>query len=389
MSEQRHVAVIVNATKPYDRKVISGLAEYVQQVGNWSLYVEEEPLDKLPDFRTWDGDGVIANFDDPRVFNAVRNLDVPVVGLGGGYGKYHPRQDISYLRTDNDKVAQLAATLLVERGFRHFAYCGMPKTPLNGWSKERERSFINFVNTRGFPCEVYNGRFTTTRQWRKLQDHLGRWLSEVEKPIGIMACNDARARHVLEACRNIGVRVPDEIAVIGVDNDELICELTQPPLSSVEQGARRLGYEAAASLDKLMSGKRIKSFERTIEPVGIVERRSTDTLAFDDAAVTLALQIIRERACEPIQVRDVIDAVTVSRTSLETRFQKHTSHSIHSQIRNTQLAHAKKMLTTANLPIKSISQHCGFRTVQYFTTVFREEFGETPAAFQNARRSGM
>jgi LacI family transcriptional regulator len=387
MSKQRHVALIVDATKPYDRKVISGLAEYVQQVGNWSLYVEEEPLDKLPDFRSWNGDGVIANFDDPRVFDAVKNLDVPVVGLGGGYGKYHPGLDISYLRTDNDMIARLAATLLINRGFRHFAYCGMPRTPLNGWSKEREHSFTNYVSTRNFPCEVYNGRFTTTRQWRKLQNHLGRWLSGTEKPIGIMACNDARARHVLEACRNIGVRVPEEVAVIGVDNDELICELTQPPLSSIEQGARHLGYEAAASLDQLMSGKHYKSFERTIEPVGVVERRSTDTLAFDDAAVTLALQIIRDRACEPIQVRDVVDAVPASRTSLEIRFQKHTGHSIHSEIRQTQLNQAKKMLSSGNLPIKNVAQHCGFRTVQYFTTVFREAFGETPAAFQGSRRS--
>ncbi len=387
MPKQRHVAVIVDATKPYDRKVISGLAEYVQQVGNWSLYVEEEPLDKLPDFRSWDGDGVIANFDDPRVFNAVKNLNVPVVGLGGGYGKYHPGLDISYLRTDNNKVAQLGAALLIDRGFRHFAYCGMPKTPLNGWSKERERSFTNHVLARGFSCEVYNGRFTTTRQWRKLQDHLGQWLRKIEKPIGIMTCNDARARHVLEACRKFAIRVPEEIAVIGVDNDELICELTQPPLSSVEQGAKHLGYEAAASLDKLMSGKRHKSFERTIEPVGIVERRSTDTLAFDDEAVTHALQIIRERACEPIQVRDVVDSVPVSRTSLETRFQQHTGHSIHSEIRHTQLSQAKKMLTIGNLPIKNIALHCGFRTVQYFTTVFRKKFGETPAVFQNKHRS--
>lgn len=389
MPKQRHVAVIVDATKPYDRKVISGLAEYVQQIGNWSLYVEEEPLDKLPDFRSWNGDGVIANFDDPRVFNALRNLKVPVVGLGGGYGNYRPGLDISYLRTNNDKVAQLAATLLIDRGFRSFAYCGMPKTPLNGWSKERERAFTDYVNARGYPCEVYNGRFTTTRQWRKLQEHLGNWLIQVDKPIGIMACNDARARHVLEACRNIGIIVPDEIAVIGVDNDELICELTQPPLSSVEQGAKHLGYEAAASLDKLMSGKRFKSFERTIEPVGIVERRSTDTLAFDDDTVILALQFIRERACEPIQVRDVVDALPVSRTSLETRFLKLTGHSIHSEIRNTQLNHARKMLTKANLPIKNIAQHCGFRTVQYFTTVFREAFKETPAVFQNNRRSRM
>ncbi|MFK5924449.1 MAG: DNA-binding transcriptional regulator [Verrucomicrobiota bacterium] len=389
MPKERHVAVIVDATKPYDRKVISGLAEYVQQVGNWSLYVEEEPLDKLPDFRSWSGDGVIANFDDQRVFNAVRNLDVPVVGLGGGYGQYHPDMDICYLRTDNQKISQLAATLLIDRGFRNFAYCGMPKTPLNGWSKERENSFTRYLSSRSYPCEIYNGRFTTTRQWRKLQNHLGSWLQKVQKPIGIMACNDARARHVLEACRNVGLSVPDEVAVIGVDNDELICELTQPPLSSIEQGAKHLGYEAAANLDKLMSSKRFKAFERTIEPVGVVERGSTDTLAFDDDAVTLALQIIRKRACDSIQVRDVIDAVMISRTSLETRFQKHTGRSIHSEIRRTQLSQAKKMLTAGNLPIKSVSQHCGFRTVQYFTTVFREEYGETPAAFQNARRSVM
>ena len=293
MPQVRQVALIIDAAKPYDRKIIRGVAGYVQQHGNWSLYVEEDPLHKLPDFRTWRDGGVIANFDGRKVAEAIGRLKLPVVGVGGGYGWYDPATRIPYFVPDSNAIARLAAEHLLDQGFRRLAYYGFLRTRINRWSEERAQAFKQRAHEAGVPCTMYAGHHGRARQWTDLQRELAQWLESLEKPVGLMACNDARARHVLEACRSVGLRVPDDVAVVGVDNDEMICELTRPPLSSVEQGARRLGYRAAAMLDRLMSGGRPRQLKYRVEPVGVVTRRSTDALAVEDEDVADAVRFIR------------------------------------------------------------------------------------------------
>ena len=191
---------------------------------------------------------------------ALREARAPVVGIGGGYGWHDPSSGIPYFATDNEAIARLAAEHLLERGFRRLAFCGYPRTRVNRWSGERGRAFRQFARQAGCPCAVYTGRRKTARRWRELQSELMAWLRALEKPVGVMACNDLRARHVLEACHRLSLRLPEDVALVGVDNDEMICELTNPPLSSVEQGARQMGYQAAALLEQLMRGKRAPNF---------------------------------------------------------------------------------------------------------------------------------
>jgi LacI family transcriptional regulator len=388
MVRPRHVALIVDAAKPYDRKIISGVARYVKERGNWSLYVEEDPLQKLPDLRSWQGHGIIANFDDRKVAAAVRGLEVPVVGVGGGSGWYDPASRIPYFASDDESIARLAFQHLIERGFRRLAFYGYPPTRIIRWSAVRAKAFEQLAREAGMPCSIYTGRQGTARRWTELQRGLTAWVRSLEKPVGLMACNDVRARHVLEACRSIGVRVPEDVSLIGVDNDEMICDLTDPPLSSIEQGARKMGYQAAALLDRLMRRQKIVQVRFVIEPEGVVTRRSTDILAIEDPDVAAAVRFIRERACDRISVNDVVKRVGVSQSTLKSRFKAAMGRTIHSEIQRVQLERAKQLIAGTDLPLKQITTQVGFQYVQYFTRLFRRCVGQTPAEFRRKRVQG-
>ncbi|MDZ7616028.1 MAG: DNA-binding transcriptional regulator [Patescibacteria group bacterium] len=388
MVKIRRVAVVCNLTRPYDRGIIRGIAHYMHEVGNWSLYAEEDPIQKLPELGFWDGDGLIVDFDDRKVAAALRKVDKPVVGIGGGYGWYDPSSNIPYLITDNAKIGRMAADHLLECGLTRFAFCGFARTRVNGWAAERARAFVAQIRRQGHPCSVYTGTQASARRWRDMQQGLVDWLRTLTFPLGLMACNDARARHVLEACRTLELRVPDDVALIGVDNDEIMCELTRPPLTSVEQGTFQMGYEAAALLDRLMAGRRPGRKEFLIPPERLVARQSTDVLAVDDPDVAAAIRFIRAHACEGIGLPDVLQQVAVSCSTLEKRFRTSLGRTIHSEIQRVQIERIKQLLDTTSLSIQQIMRRAGFNYVQYMTTLFRRTTGYTPAEYRG-RKMGL
>jgi LacI family transcriptional regulator len=384
-SAVRKIALIYDARNTYDLKVMTGVAAYLQESASYNVYIEENALNdqRLPDLRSWGGDGIIADFDHPGVAKAVAQSNLPVIGFGSGYGWYVRGSSIPYFFSNNKAIATMAADHLLARGLRHFAYCGYSPTPINGWSKERETAIVRRIAERGFSCEVYRDCYKTTHQWTSVQRALGKWLGSLPKPLGVMAANDNRARHILEACRTFGLRVPQDVAVIGVDNDELLCLLSSPPLTSVEQGAKRLGYEAAELLDRLMRGKRSRQRSFVIDPTGIVIRQSTDVLAIDDHRVARAMTYIQEHALEGIKVPDVVEAAAVSRSGLETRFTKTLGFTIRAAIRQVQLERARRLISDTNLPLKQVASDTGFRSVQHMTTLFGRAFGRPPAKYRD------
>ena len=388
MCKTRQVALIVNGATSYDRKNIQGVVDYAREVGNWSLYVEEDPSrsTKLPDLRTWPGDGIIANFHARKVAEATCGLKIPLVRFGGRYHWGDPALAAAYFEPDNHSIARLAAGHLMDRGFTRLAYCGLPRSRTNAWSDERARAFNQLASEGGFPCWVYKGRQSTARKWADLRRELSAWLESLEKPLGLMACNDARALHVLEACRTIGARVPDDVAVIGVDNDEMMCELTNPPLTSVELGARRMGYQAAALLDQLMAGQRAPRLRFVLKPDGVVIRRSTDALVMKDAKVAAAVRFIRQHACDRIRVENVVQAAKVSRSALQARFKAVMGRTIHAEIQRTRLERAEQLVAHTDLPLKQIASRSGFKHVQHMTTLFRRHTGRTPAEYRRRSR---
>ncbi len=386
MGRTRRVVVLVNLSRRYDRRVVQGVASYVRQRGSWDLCVEEHPLYKLASLHRWDGDGIIAGFDDRSVVTAVRGLRVPVVGIGGGLGWYDPASNIPYFSTDNEAIGRLAADHLLECGFARLAFYGHRRTRLYEWSHKRGDAFQQRAREAGVPCHAHLDCRSDAHNWSRLQQELAAWLASLEKPIGLLACTDIRARQVLEACRTIGARVPDDVAVLGVDNDEMMCEFTAPPLSSIEQGSLRIGYEAAAMLERLMAGKRPAEVRHVIPPERLIARQSTNVLACDDPDLAVALRFVREHACDPIHVADVLEVVRVSRSTLEKKFQGMLGRTIHAEIQRVQVGLAKDLLASTDLLVKQVARRAGFKYVQYMTEVFRQHVGQSPAQYRKSQR---
>ncbi len=388
MKRTRRVALLGNVSRRYDRRVIQGVAAYARQAGGWSLYVEEDPLQKLPRLERWDGDGILADFDDHKFVVAVRGLKIPVVGFGGGRGWYDEASQVPYFTTDNAAVGRLAAEHLLACGFTRLAFYGNPRRRLHQWCEEREDAFCARAAAEGVRCVAYRGRHADAQHWSVQLRELAAWLRGLPRPIGLMACTDIRARQVLEACRMIGARVPEDVAVIGVDNDEMICELTAPPLSSIEQGSRQIGFQAAALLDRLMAGRKPGPLRSVIAPESLIARQSTDVLACDDADVSAAIRFVRQHACDPIRVDDVLQRVPLSRTTLEKRFSGVLHRTVHAEIQRIQVERAKQLLATTDLQVKQIAQRCGFKYVPYLTRVFRLQVGLAPVEFRRRAKAG-
>ena len=381
MSKRRQVAVIIHTERAYHRKILRGIGAYVHEAGNWSLYIEDQSLQKLPDLDNWHGDGIILAFGIQSVIKTACRMRLPTVRIEGGSIGYDPASQIPNFRTDNAAIGRLGAKHLIEHGFTRLAFCGFPFDRMNPWCAERATAFQHCAREHRLPCAIYTGRVTIVRKWINLQHELTVWLESLEKPLGLLAANDDRARHVLEACRAIGLRVPEDVAVLGVDNDEVMCELTDPPLSSIEHGAASLGYQAAALLDRLMAGKRARKLQTLVEPEGVVTRHSTDVLAIADPEVAAAMAFVHQHSCEPIGVANVVKAVGVSRSTLEARF-KAVGRTIHNEIQRLRVERARFLIATTDLPIKQIAAMAGFAHVHYMTTIFRQSTGWTPAEYR-------
>jgi LacI family transcriptional regulator, galactose operon repressor len=385
--QKRLVALVMKSAQRYDRLILQGVAARVHETEQWSLFFEEDPKLRMPKLTSPIWDGVIADLDDQRTAAMVAGLSIPVVGIGGGYGWYDPSLNQPYFTTDNRGLGRLGAEHLLERGFTNFAYVGLTRNKINGWSNERGEAFVERIEKAGYKSEIFNGSRTAPGRWETLLIELIEWLRSLPKPIGLMACNDIRARHLLESCKMASISVPDEVAVLGVDNDEVMCELANPPLSSIEQSSRRIGYEAAVALEHLFEGKPVALCTR-IKPDEIITRRSTDIQAVSNKLVARAVSYLRENADRPIRVSDVLDHLDVSRSTLDKQFRKTIGRTVHNELKRLRIDRAKKLLSKTDLPIREISTRSGFDYLQYFTTVFRRTTGMTPADYRRAMKIG-
>ena len=378
MRKKRNVAVLLNLSRPYDRQIVRGISRYMHSSESWLLYVEENPADKIPLFTEWSGDGVIVDTDDRRISEAITQFNGIVVGIGCLAPDVRERLGISTVKTDDRMIAEWAADHLLERGLAQFAYCGMPTRGLDRWAEVRRDSFRRHVGKYGHSCQVFTGRRYAPRHWALMLSELTQWLAKLRKPVGIMACNDLRGRHLLEACRQLNFGVPDDVAVVGVDNGELMCELAIPPLSSVALGTQQMGYQAAMLLDELMCGRRRLPQHLVVPPTCLVARQSTDLVAIEDPIVSGAIRFIRERAAEGIGVPDLVRHLDVSRSTIEARFKHWIGRTVHEEIQRVRLDIARRLLTTSDLPLAVVAQRAGYSTVQYMSAVFRRELGHAP-----------
>ena len=378
--------MILQLWQNFDRGVLSGVAAYVRERRNWSVFVEEVEHQRIPNLHEWDGDGLIVNFDNRSVAQAVQGIAKPVVGLGGGGGWYDESSGVPYVFTDDEAIGRLAAEHLLQRGLKQFAFCGYPPTRTKVWVTKRAAGFAGCLAQEGYPCKMFHGRYTTAQHWERVQAELVAWLRDLPLPIGLMGCYDYRARHVLEACKTADLKVPDDVAIIGVDNDQ-VCELADPPLSSVEQGRFQIGYTAASLLDRLMDRKRPGKLSHVIAPVGVVSRQSTDLIYVADREVAEALRLIREQACRGIQPDAIAALLHMSRSSLDQRFKRSIGRPVDAEIRRVRLARAVELLARSDLPLRNVASEAGYANEQYMSAVIGKAFRRTPLQYREEHRS--
>ncbi len=388
MKTPRKVAVILQLWQNFDRGLLQGIAAYVRERHDWSVFVEEVEHQRIPDFKAWEGDGLIVNFDNPRVVRALRQVRKPIIAVGGGSGWHDPASGIPYIATDDNAIGKLAAEHFIEKGLKHFAFCGYPENRTNLWMTQRKIGFTKRLMDAGFDCSVFHGRHSTATHWPRVLQELSTWLVKLPLPVGIMGCYDYRARHVIEACKLLGLRVPDDVAVLGVDND-VICELADPPLSSIEQGKFQIGYSAAAALDRLMAHKKDVPPRQIVRPVGLVARQSTDLLCVADPLLAQSLTIIRREACQGLQAEAVCRRIGLSRGTLDKRFKETIGRPIDQEIRRVRIARACELLSRTKLPIRSVAHQAGFGSEQYLSAVFSKQMGCTPATYRRDHRDSL
>ncbi len=392
MAERRKIALLIEWSRAYGRGVLGGIANYVKAHETWKIYQTERRLcDAAPEWlKHWQGDGVIARIENEELLEEIRKLDLPVVDLF----EHRSAEGIPGVITDNRAIAHLAADHLIERGLEHFAYCGLPGIYS---SEARGECFVEYLKQAGYEVSVYDNpqlsgsSFISTSEDYELrcEETVASWVSSLPKPVGLMACNDLRAHQVLMACSDRSIAVPEELAVIGVDNDELICELCHPPLTSIEQNCEGVGYQAAGLLDRLLDGEVPPAKPTLVEPLGVVPRQSTDIVAVGDADVAAAVHFIRGHACDGIQVGDVLQHVQVSRSTLERRFSKLLGRSPKAEILRVQLDRVKHLLSMTDYPLARIAQLAGFEYMESMCECFKRVTGRTPGQYRsNSRTAG-
>jgi LacI family transcriptional regulator len=377
------VALLIETSNAYARELLHGIQTYARENRNWALHLTEQGRGETPPawLRSWHGDGMIARVETQCVADAVRQASVPVVNVSAaGLAPEFPA-----VISDSAAIARLAAEHLLERGFRHFGYCGDGRF---AWSTRHGDNFVQRLTEVGFACAVYDSQPADAEDWEREQGKLARWIRSLRKPAGVMACYDIRGQQVLDVCRAIGVAVPDEVAVIGQHNDELLCDLCDPPLSSVIPNARRAGYEAAALLDRMMRGSANSPQVVLIEPAGVVTRQSSDVLAVSDSHISAAVRFIREHACERIGVEDARKVAALSRTLFERRFRKLLGCAPYEQILKVRLAKARELLALTNLTLAEISERTGFSSPEYFSAALHKRLETTPSELRQRLRQG-
>ena len=401
MAEPR-VVLLIYPHAAYDSALLRGIMRYSREHGPWVFYLSWEypglPLTmfealnaheerislqyttgvqsrvRLPDFGEWGATGVLGRLQTPAIVEQVMRSRLPTVALDlsrNQLARGSKISKISEIKADSHGAGRLAAEHLMERGFQRFAFCGYAGRL---WSDHRMEAFRERLQDACFSCEVYEPPTSKSmRYWNREASMVRAWLRSLPKPIGLFACNDVRARQVLESCLLSNIAVPSEVAIVGSDNDELICATTEPTLSSIAYDGESGGYQAAELLDALMRNPKTTPKRLVSRALRVVARRSTDIIAVDDPSVSAAMRFIRERIREPIGVEDVVAQAKTSRRSLELRFRQVLGISIGRDILRARLTAVERFLVDTDLPAWRIAELTGFNSLQYLSRVFHRE----------------
>lgn len=384
MSHRKAVALLIETSNAYARGLLQGVLAYVRRHEPWSLYVPEQERGAAPPgwLSRWKGDGIIARIETAAIARGVKKTKLPAVDVSAARHSI----DIPWVETNDERIVQLAIEHLQERGFERLAYCGDPGF---NWSQWRLDHFERIAAAAKLETHVYQSiaRNDSKYSWNREKKRMAKWIEKIPKPVGVLACYDIKAQQLLDVCRELNVAAPEQMAVLGVDNDELVCELASPQLSSVIPNTHKTGFEAARLLAKMMAGETVEARGYFIDPLGVSTRQSTDVLAIDDPDVAMALHFIREHAWRGVNVADVLREVPLSRRVLEHRFRQYLGRTPHEEIMRLRMRRVKNMLMETDLSLAEIAHRCGFEHVEYLSVAFKRETGKTPRAFRSTSKS--
>lgn len=384
----RKVALLIDIRTGWEQNFVSGIARYFRVHGSWQLYIptvsNRNPVAKL-DIPFWINrtkpDGIVITDSIPNLKHVIA-MRIPTI-INTVVDKRVP--GVPNIRGDHKAAAIMAAEHFLDRSFHNFAFCGFDQMY---WSRERSKAFREHLAAAGFDTFIYSQPETEQqRHWSNEQHFLLNWIKSLPQPVGIFACSDERGRNVTELCETTGLSVPDRVAVVGVNNDTLICEISTPPLSSVERDFERAGFEAAELLDWMIrTGKRKCNKTILIKPRRVVVRRSSDILAIEDPEVARAVKFIHENAQRSITVEDVARAALTSRSVLYKKFRLILKRSIATEIKRVRVAAVERMLTETDMTIQQIVYRLNFSEIGNMSRYFYREKGIRPAEYRKMHR---
>ena len=381
MKRKKNILLLVESSSAYGRMLLRGISQYVHERDQWTLHIEDRGLLPVPTllFQGWKGDGIIARTPNRQFQNALDKCRCPIVELFRG----DSRVDIE-VHPDDYKAIEMCVEHYLERKITSIAFFAFGNC---WWIKRRHNFFLDItkrLNIKAYSFTDFSSRKVEPKpEWEeRYEKPLENWLKLLPYRTGIIAVNDAQAVRVLNACRRLGINLPEQLAVLGIDNDENLCTLTTPTLSSLDGNVEIVGYKAAELLDMKISRKKLPPLPILVPPKGVVVRRSTDIMAIEDADVIAAIHYISEYATQGISVVEVANHVHLSRSTLCRMFQKELKHSPKEEIIKVRLNHAMFLLAKSRLTIRAIAKQCGYKTVEHFLSIFKSKTGVTPMEYR-------
>ena len=382
MKNLKRVALTIENSRAFGRELIRGIVRYSRLHGPWMFYrpdmfyvAQEGEPSRLEPLRQWEPQGIISR--DPKNLEELEKWGIP---LFVAIAMEPPSAKRNNVVTNDHAVGKMAAEHLLERGFRNFAFCGFDKIY---WSYQRGDGFITRIAEAGFKTSLYKQpKSRKNRLWFREKPILTEWLRRLPKPIGIMACNDDRGQHITEACTNAKIEVPYEVAVIGVDNDDQVCDISYPSLSSVALDVEKAGFRMSELLDKMMSGKKMPPQTVIVQPKRVVMRQSTNIVAVEDKLVSQALNFIHQNAQRLIQVDDVVKDLNVSRSNLHEKFMKTLGRTVYDEVKRVRIDLICQMLIETDLSISDIALSLGYDNTNHIARYFRLKMGMSPLEYR-------
>ena len=381
-STRKNVLILIETSRAYGRDLIAGVTQFASEKKSWNLFLSDQITASRNTrwLKEWKGDGIIVRAFDKNLKSFYRQFQGEKINLAAD-GNEFP----IYVRFDNEKCGQMAADHFWERGYRHFAFFSMGYTY---WSRYRYHCFVTALEKYEAHCDLCpqakrkNSVTLPTLWWQGLDDSVFAWLESLPKPVGIFCAYDNHAFYLTNLCNLLGIAVPEEIAILGVDNDVSLCRPTTPPISSIDPNAKMVGYEAASLLNKMMNKEVLPELPVIVSPSYIAIRQSTDNIAVNDPLLAKAMRYIRNEVAKNIRVSDVAREIGVSKGTLNNMFRKHMHCTPIDEILRVRMEWAKELLRDTMIPVVEIAEMVGYQTSEYFSRAFTREVGVSPKKYR-------